>query len=396
MIQRSISIDTNAASGGNPQLKQILDLVKDYINTPVPASTATPFTAAFTVTGQDASFIIDITPAYSRTPSSQAIRATQAAQGNIQTGQNLQHQLRCADDLAMTTNVITYGPDARTHWEIPNPDVRKYWQLHSTYDGGQTYNDWAYYIDPAVCGPARVWSGLVRSTSVMPNVPPNQTNYCTVDSVPAGATATIRVYGSGGVGSTWSWQIGGTVKSGYPAGTLTGYAFSTAYYIVFDTQDLIFRVFTTAQYPSILPDTYIFCGKTTTCAADGTGVVVGGGGDTGDIGCTEAGTKLYFDRITESAELELIPCSEWIAIRYTENETPLMVHPDTLVGVWRKAKNLITGDLMDVGDDGDILPMHSATPVNAPSFKQKMRVIPHRAYRAGARKQRLHNMKIFI
>lgn len=395
-MKQSISIDTSSASSGNPQLKQILDQIKDYINTPIPASTATPFTAAFTVTGQDASFIVDITPAYARTPSSQVIRATQAAQGNIQTGQNLQHQLRCADDVAMTTNVITYGPDARTHWEIPNPDARKYWQLRSTYDGGQTYNDWTYYIDPTVCGPARVWSGLVRSTSVMPNVPPNQTNYCTIDSVVAGATATIRVYGAGGVGSTWSWQIGGTVKSGYPAGTLTGYAFSTAYYIVFDTQDLIFRVFTTSQYPSILPDTYIFCGKTTTCAADGTGVVTGGGGDSGGGGCTETGTPLFFDRSTESVESELIPCDEWIAIRFHPQDEPLMVHPDTLVGVWHRARDLQSGYLVDVGEHGEFLPLFDNQKVSKKSSKQKLKVLPHRTYRAGKRRIKLHNLKLAV
>lgn len=126
----------------------------------------------------------------------------------------------------------------------------------------------------------QVQAGLTSADSP-PNAPANQTNFATVDSIDSGTDATIRIYGTGGVGSSW------TYKAGYgpttiPAGTILHKSYATVYYIVWDTQNQIYIAFTDA--PSTLPDNYIWAAKVTTVNAGGTGGTTGGGGTGGGTG----------------------------------------------------------------------------------------------------------------
>ena len=47
----------------------------------------------------------------------------------------------------------------------------------------------------------------------------------------AGSSATVRIYGMGGVGSSWTRYTGQGTQT-FPAGTITGLAYSTTYYVV--------------------------------------------------------------------------------------------------------------------------------------------------------------------
>jgi hypothetical protein len=124
--------------------------------------------------------------------------------------------------------------------------------------------------------------GILASLNMNPNGILNSTNYCTVDSIDNGATATIRCYGSGGVGTTWTRQVGVTTLGPYPALSQAGAAYSTAYYVMFNPDTPAFVV--TLNFADILPDGYFWCGKVTTVAAGGAGGSTGGGGGSGGSG----------------------------------------------------------------------------------------------------------------
>jgi hypothetical protein len=110
------------------------------------------------------------------------------------------------------------------------------------------------------------------------NVPSNTTNFATVDSIDAGADATIRVYGTGGVGSSWTRQTGFGTET-YPAGTILHKSYSTTYWVVYDKVGLQYLVFSSS--PQALGDNYAFAGSVITVAAGGSGGSSGGGGTNG-------------------------------------------------------------------------------------------------------------------
>ncbi len=114
------------------------------------------------------------------------------------------------------------------------------------------------------------------------NAPTNNTNFASVDSVDAGSDTTIRIYGVGGPGSSWTRPAGfGTMT--FPPGTIPHKAYSTVYNVVYDTIGQQYLAFTDA--PSALPDNYAFAGQTKTVDPGGGGGSSGGGNHgTGRIG----------------------------------------------------------------------------------------------------------------
>ncbi len=120
---------------------------------------------------------------------------------------------------------------------------------------------------------------LTSSGKLPPNVPNNITNNATVDSVDAGTSATIRVYGPSGVGTAATRWVGSATSS-IPAASLTGYAYSTKYAVVYDGTS--FSVLT--SFMSSLADKYLWAGVVTTCAHGGSGGSSGGGGSAGGDG----------------------------------------------------------------------------------------------------------------
>jgi hypothetical protein len=121
---------------------------------------------------------------------------------------------------------------------------------------------------------------VVTSANLPPNVASNTTNKASVDSIDAGASATIRIYGAAsGVGTPWERVLGyGSVQ--YPAGQITGKAYATVYYVFWNGKQYV----ALTSYPSAMPDNYVFAGKVTTVNAGGAGGVTGGGGVNGGSG----------------------------------------------------------------------------------------------------------------
>lgn len=118
--------------------------------------------------------------------------------------------------------------------------------------------------------------GPMGSTKLSQNIPQNYTNDATVDSIDAGADATARVYGPGGVGTNWTAYIGG-VTSSKPSISLTGLAYTTIYFIYYTGVTL----FSSLTVFPILPDGYLFVGVLTTIDPGGGGGSGGGGGGGG-------------------------------------------------------------------------------------------------------------------
>lgn len=121
----------------------------------------------------------------------------------------------------------------------------------------------------------------LTSADQPPNAPSNNTNLANVDSLDAGSSATIRIYGTGGVGSAWTRPTGFGSQS-FAAGSITGKAYTTTYYVVFDTVNKVYLAFTSPT--QIVADNYAWAGKVLTVAAGG------GGGSTGGGGGSDGGT----------------------------------------------------------------------------------------------------------
>lgn len=78
-------------------------------------------------------------------------------------------------------------------------------------------------------------TGQLASANASPNLVKNSTNDAKADSIDAGASATVRVYGPGGVGSNWSRYRNAALVQTHAAVTFTGKSYTTRYYIAFDT-----------------------------------------------------------------------------------------------------------------------------------------------------------------
>lgn len=158
---------------------------------------------------------------------------------------------------------------------------------YSFLDTGGSAGRYEYYV--VATGPAGDSSpsdaiskfSIATSADLPPNVPQNTTNFVTVDSIDNGVNATIRVYGTGGVGTTWTAQFGYGNQT-YPAASLVGYSYATKYYVCYDTVNGIYVV--TTSFPTTLPDNYIWVATITTVSAGGGGGTPGGGGATGGGG----------------------------------------------------------------------------------------------------------------
>jgi hypothetical protein len=111
---------------------------------------------------------------------------------------------------------------------------------------------------------------VMFTSALMPtNVPVNTTNTATVDSIDAGSTALIRVYGPSGVGTSYN-RITGFGSETRPPGDITGLGYSTTYSVMWTGTDLI----AVTSYVGTLPDNYELVATVTTPSATG---VVGTG-----------------------------------------------------------------------------------------------------------------------
>jgi hypothetical protein len=93
------------------------------------------------------------------------------------------------------------------------------------------------------------------------NLSLNQSNYATVDSVAAGSTATVRVYGSGGVGTSWTSILGNGSKV-IAAGTILNVPYAASGFVVWDGQKYQLK----PQLAQTFPDTWVPVGKVSVIA----------------------------------------------------------------------------------------------------------------------------------
>lgn len=359
----------------------------------------------------------------------------------------------------------------------------------SYVDSGGLTGDWAYYIVAhSITGdsnPSAPGSPAITYTSsvIPPNVPGNTTNNATIDSIDSGTNAIARIYGPGGAGTSYLHYTGyGTLTR--PNGVITGLAYNTNYFIMYDTAAQSYSAYlSTTGYPGTLPDSFEYVGfflTITTTGAHGSGatavaatpvsggipsitptnvgsgyisggvtvsisggggsgasaianvtgiggnvssytmtnngtgystsppivVVVtgnagtgspGGGGATGGSsgyrgGCVEEGTPVDVPHGTIS---ELVDCEEWVEIRLGPSGEPVLMHPDTMVGVWKKAKELTAWSRINVADEFGYSKWRRPDSIKHVTKKSKKvkRVCPGGVYRAGKEKILLHNVK---
>jgi hypothetical protein len=142
-------------------------------------------------------------------------------------------------------------------------------------DTGGLSGDWEYFIiamnsagNSLPSDPASP-QVLFTSAGLPPNTPANTTNTATIDSVDAGSSALVRIYGPGGVGTSYNRLTGfGTLAR--PNGSVSGLGYTTLYVILWTGTSFV----AVTTYPATLPDGYEFVGSLTTTGPTG---VVGSG-----------------------------------------------------------------------------------------------------------------------
>lgn len=300
----------------------------------------------------------------------------------------IQYFLEVASDPAFPSSTVTYALGSTLGFSLNLGDVTRYFRARAKYPSSD-YSPYTYLGTAA--NPTLVAGGMTTSNDILQNAPSNAVNNATVDSVDGGnGAATVRVYGPGGVGSSWMQSYGQGTRT-FPAGTISGLAYSTAYYVVWDTVGQAYLAYTSLE--QTMADTYVFAGQVTTVAAGGTGGTSGGGGaNYGPGGCTEVGTVLEFPQDSE-AKLRVEPCREWIEIE-VDGGAQLSMAPGTLVSVFRRAEDLAPGDLVEVGHEGAVLALKRVGRSWRDSQKMVVRVKPQGTYLANG--VRVHNMKMAL
>ncbi len=327
-------------------------------------------------------------------PAAPASLVANAARGtfNIALGSSpgaapgIQYFVEVASDPSFPSSTMVYPIGTTLTLSLNLGNVTRYFRARAKYPSS-AYSPYTYIGTAA--NPTAVTGGLATSNDILQNPPSNSVNNATVDSIDAGnGTATIRIYGPGGVGSSWTQSYGQGTRT-FPTGTVNGLAYSTLYYLIWDTVGGAYLAFASLQ--QTVADPYTFCGKVTTVASGGTGGTSGGGGsDWGTGGCTEVGTELSFPENSE-ASLQLEECRKWIEIEL-ESGARVAFAPGTLVSVFRRAEELKPGDLVEIGREGRVSAVRQAAQAWRASQRMVVRVKPQGIYWANG--IRVHNMKL--
>jgi hypothetical protein len=186
-------------------------------------------------------------------------------------------------------------------------------RIRSKGAGGQ-YSPWLTYTGYTV---SNTYSNIT-SIGISPGLNANTLNNATIDSVVSGSTATVRVYGPGGVGTSFTQQLGSVTET-LPAASFTGEAFTTLYYVGYNTGTNTYAIVTQANYATLTNnDANIVIGSVTTVTSTGTGGTSGGG--TAPTPCTVRGTELD----TPNGPIS----NEVLKARLDAGETVYLVSPD--------------------------------------------------------------------
>lgn len=124
-------------------------------------------------------------------------------------------------------------------------------------------------------------NSVITTGSLNPNSPANTSNTASLDSIVESGNATMRIYGPGGDGSSWTRYVGATGVL-EPAAHITGLAFNTTFYVVLDVQTNTYLALT--NYLDSLADAYYYIGTRSSCSSSYTGTGTGTGGSGGGSG----------------------------------------------------------------------------------------------------------------
>jgi hypothetical protein len=135
--------------------------------------------------------------------------------------------------------------------------------------------DWEYFVvatnavgDSVPSDPASP-AVLLTSASLPANTAANTGNNATVDSIDGGTSAIIRIYGPGGVGTSYM-RIAGFGNLTRPNGSISGNPYNTALAVMWTGSAFV----VVSSYPGTFPDNYEPVGTLTTTSPTG---VVGSG-----------------------------------------------------------------------------------------------------------------------
>jgi hypothetical protein len=176
-------------------------------NSPQQPATKPPPLATFKVSGDNGFFAIEITNA------KQAINKT------------IYHELSYATASNFSSKVTTLPVSTATNQRLAGPGLSVYWRLRSSYDQASWNN---YQIQPGI-----VVAGFVGSVAVDAAVVLNQTNYANVDSVDAGGTANVRVFGRSGPLTQYP-QVRGAQERILPSATIIGVPYAMQQVVGYD------------------------------------------------------------------------------------------------------------------------------------------------------------------
>jgi hypothetical protein len=242
----------NSAAKGNSDLRETLTGIHlalqslyaqtgsapiTKVDTRAATFTAPPSPSQLSVTGANGSFNVAIT----NSPNTNVNNAP------------VYNELSSSPVANFVSGVTVYPVSTNTSSVVPNPGATLYFRLRSSYN----QQNWSNYL----VQPGSVSAGLVSSAATASNLSLNQSNYATVDSVANGATATVRVYGSGGAGTSWASVLGSNSKV-IPSGTIMNVAYAANGFVVWDGQKYQMK----PQLAQTFPDTWVPVGKVSVIA----------------------------------------------------------------------------------------------------------------------------------
>ena len=221
-----------------------------------------PPQSQFSVTGANGQFSVSITLPQSSGGSGAPKNTTKAA---------LYQELSSSAVANFSSGVTTYPISTNTSFVFPNPGAALYWRLRSSYDQ-KTWTGYSVQLG----GPVN--AGKQSSSATENNISLNQSNFAIIDSIADGASAMVRIYGSGGVGTSWP-RISGGSSQVIPPGTILNVAYGSNPFVAWDGAQ--YRL--VASLTQTFPDRWIPVGKVSVIA-NGSGltlptikaVVVGG------------------------------------------------------------------------------------------------------------------------
>lgn len=203
-----------------------------------------------------------------------------------------------------------------------------------------------------------------------------------VANVDAGAhvtSLTPTANGSGYIAGNVTVSISGTGSGAAATANVTGIGGNVTSYTI-----------TNGGTGYTAAPTVVVTGNPSTGAVGGGGTSATSSGYRG--GCVEEGTLVDVPHGTIS---ELVDCDEWVEVRLGPSGESVLMHPDTMVGVWKKAKELTAWSRINVQDEFGYSKWKRPDSIKHVEKKSKkvVRKCPGGTYRAGKEKILLHNVK---